>query len=148
MIFILFAVTLIFLIFPLEFAVTTRDALNMCINSVIPSLFPFAVISRLIVLNLKGGNKNPPAICNTIIGKTMLKLLTAYKSIRIITAGIGFCGIIFKMLFTVMLSLFIRNSKIQPMHITTGRVRTKDNTMFFDLFFFLERKKRKRRKFF
>lgn len=59
MIFILFAVTLIFLIFPLEFAVTTRDALNMCINSVVPSLFHFAVISRLIVLNLKGGNKNP-----------------------------------------------------------------------------------------
>lgn len=52
MIFLIFTVIVIFLVFPLEFALCSRDALYMCINSVIPSLFPFAVMAKTLVLIL------------------------------------------------------------------------------------------------
>ena len=51
MIFISLLTLIIFLIFPVEIAKSAGDALNMCIASVIPSLFPFMVITKFITLS-------------------------------------------------------------------------------------------------
>lgn len=49
MIYLSFLTLIFFLIFPLDIALSARDALTMCFASVIPSLFPFMVLSRIII---------------------------------------------------------------------------------------------------
>jgi len=66
MIFAVVAVLILFLLFPLDITLCARDTLLMCFTSVIPSLFPFMTLSKMLVSS--GGIKEDNFLFN-FIGK-------------------------------------------------------------------------------